>query len=120
MSDLGWAGRGLRFYFEHAPCPSAAHIREVEFAGGRWDDLERAGGARSGHIGVDVRSRRQVISREHHLLIAQFDVAEVPPTPATLLIISERVRSGHSSIGDDGRVDGFEPGRQRIVHYDVV
>ena len=110
----------LWFHLKHTPCPSASHIGEVELARRGWDDFERPGGGGTRQIGVDVCSRGEVIGGEHDLLVAQFDVAEIPPAPAALVVVGDGLRFGHSRIGLDGGVDGFEAGGQGIRHHDVM
>ena len=60
----------LRLHLEQAPCPSAAHIGEVELARRGRNDFERPEGAGAGDVGIYIRAGGQIVSGEHHLLIA--------------------------------------------------
>src|SRR6266508_2720703 len=88
----------LWLHFKHTPGTSPSYIGEIEFTGSGRDDLECPCGAGAGEIGVNVRASGQVIGGEHHFFIAQFGMGEIPPAPATLFVISERVRSGNGCI----------------------
>src|SRR5690554_8070964 len=62
-------------------------LREVEGIGVARHRLERAGHGRADLVGVDVRSARQPVGVEVHLLVAHLRVVEVPPAPPPRRVI---------------------------------